>query len=499
MAMDDSQLLAAYARDRSAAALQQLVERHIDFVYAAALRQTGNSHVAQDITQAVFLLFSQRAMRLKTGTLVKGWLFNATRYVVSNARRSEARRKLHEREAAAMRSEIVREDRWSDVSTHLDDALAGLSEKDRRVLLLRFFEDLPLAALGETMGISESAAQKRVAHALSRLKRFLIGRRAPLAGTSLDEILRSGVAIAAPAGLAKATVDLAINGASGAGQSGAAISLAKGAAKMMSCARAKLVAIQCAIAAASIGTVVVLAGPQLRSISAERPAVVAMADTTVAKNAAEEAYSGCCQTLKAIVDDYDRNDAAAAEAFFYVSPGTDPKQIANMDSYLDVEVSAYHLANVSVSRFGMHGTTLNIGQLSTTPVLIMDVLPRLSPDRARGSRNTFELTPAAPSGPYVGCWQSPIYFVRDQGTWKLDAKRNFRLTFRGVRRHAIPGETPEQGCAALIQIIVGRFGVIADDIEKGKITDETEAKRQVNAVFSEVNSQFRDYHFGMDH
>src|ERR1700693_6097593 len=129
MMTDDSQLLVTCAHDRSAGGFAALVERHMYFVYAAALRQTGDPHIAQDITQAVFLLLSQRASRLKPGTVIKGWLFNATRYVVGNARRAEARRKLHEREAAAMRSEIVTEDHWPSIAPHLDDALAGLSEK----------------------------------------------------------------------------------------------------------------------------------------------------------------------------------------------------------------------------------------------------------------------------------------------------------------------------------------------------------------------------------
>src|SRR6202162_6299292 len=99
MMTDDSQLLVTCAHDRSAGGFAALVERHIDFVYAAALRQTGDTHIAEDITQAVFLLFAQRAGRLTPETIVKGWLFNTTRYVVANFRRAEARRKLHERKA----------------------------------------------------------------------------------------------------------------------------------------------------------------------------------------------------------------------------------------------------------------------------------------------------------------------------------------------------------------------------------------------------------------
>src|SRR5580658_1808209 len=173
MITNDSQIPACDAQDRDGDPFQRLVERHIDFVYATALRQTGDPHIAEDITQAVFLLFSQRANRLKAGTMIKGWLFNATRYVVANYRRAKARRKFHEREAAVMRSEIVREDHSFDVLAHLDDAMAGMSEKDRRVLLLRFFEDMPLVALGRTLGISEDAAKKRVARAVERLRHLL--------------------------------------------------------------------------------------------------------------------------------------------------------------------------------------------------------------------------------------------------------------------------------------------------------------------------------------
>ena len=174
MMTEDSQLLASCACDRTAGGFEVLIERDIDFVYAAALRQTGDPSIAQDVTQAVFLLFWQKVDRLKPGTLVRGWLFNVTRYVAANARRAQARRKSHEREAAAMRSEIILEDHWPSIAPLLDDALAKLSEKDRRILLLRFFDGLPVASLGRTLGISEQAAQKRLTRALEHFGRLLI-------------------------------------------------------------------------------------------------------------------------------------------------------------------------------------------------------------------------------------------------------------------------------------------------------------------------------------
>ncbi len=162
MVDEDTQLLANYAQNRDAVAFQHLVERHVHFVYAAALRQIRDRQLAEDILQAVFLLLSQKAAELKPGTLIKGWLFHATRYAANNVRRAEARRIRREREAAAMRLQTTSERKSEDVGPYLDDALANLSTKDRTVLLMRYFEEMPLAIVGREMGISEHAAKKRI-------------------------------------------------------------------------------------------------------------------------------------------------------------------------------------------------------------------------------------------------------------------------------------------------------------------------------------------------
>lgn len=497
MMTDDPQLPASNAHHGSGDAFQQLVERHIDFVYAAALRQTRNPHIAEEITQAVFLLLSQKAGRLKPGTVIKGWLFNATRYVVANSRRAEARRKFHEREAAAMRPHIVREDHWPDIPPHLDDAMAGLSERDRRVLLLRFFEDLPLAALGEAMGITEAAAKKRVARALERLRHLLVGRGAAVAGASLGGMLQASTAQAAPGYLAKVTINLVRNGVSGAGHSSSAFSLAKGASKMMIHARVKLLAIQCVIAGALIGTVAVLAGsePKIIPSGPSGPTVVAMADAAANNPAADEHdadYNACCQILKSIVDAFDRNDLAAVDALYYLKPGSDPKTMAAIHDIHEMQVANYRLKKAAVTRFGMHGTLL-FTAVSTDAECWVEYLSRVGPQNARLAGDTLTITPSAHGFLDVGAGHATFYFLRDQGMWKLDAARSFFVTFSAVRRQPVTGESPVQVLAAAVHLIAGHFDAIADDIDKGNITDEAEVQRRVSATWDDLNSQFREF------
>jgi len=51
----DPQLLRTYAETRSDAAFAELVRRHVDFVYSAALRMVCDSHLAGDVTKGAFV------------------------------------------------------------------------------------------------------------------------------------------------------------------------------------------------------------------------------------------------------------------------------------------------------------------------------------------------------------------------------------------------------------------------------------------------------------
>ncbi len=53
--LTDQQLLREYAERRSETAFAELVRRHIDLIYSAALRMVWDSHLAEDVTQGAFV------------------------------------------------------------------------------------------------------------------------------------------------------------------------------------------------------------------------------------------------------------------------------------------------------------------------------------------------------------------------------------------------------------------------------------------------------------
>ena len=96
---DDLTLLREYARSNSEEAFAALVSRHINLVYSVALRQVRDPHLAEEITQAVFIILARKAGSLGPKTILSGWLCRTARYASANALTIQRRRQHREQEA----------------------------------------------------------------------------------------------------------------------------------------------------------------------------------------------------------------------------------------------------------------------------------------------------------------------------------------------------------------------------------------------------------------
>jgi RNA polymerase sigma factor (sigma-70 family) len=254
--MDDLELLQRYVREHSEQAFAELVSRHLNLVYSVALRQAGNAHLAEEITQIVFVILARKAGGLGGGTILPAWLYRTTRLTAGHTLRAEARRVRREQEAYMQSlSEESEPNVWAQVAPMLEDALDTLRERERQVVLLRFYGDQAFREVAAALSMSEDAAQKLNRRAVDKLRGFFLKRGIHVSVGMLLGAVAANSVQAAPAGLAKSVAAAGIT--KGAAVSGSTLTLVKGTLKLMAWTKAKTAVIAGIILAAASTTGVV--------------------------------------------------------------------------------------------------------------------------------------------------------------------------------------------------------------------------------------------------
>ena len=441
MNSDDAQLLEDYATNRSEAAIAALVERYVALVYSSCWRQLRDRQLAEDATQAVFLLVSQKAASrsLRASTLA-AWLLSTARYTCANLARSERRRRRHETAVLMTRGPQSADGAMLDM---LDAGLARLREQDRQALVLRYFQGRPLREVGEALGISEEAARKRVDRCMEKLRAYfgrhgivtvpgavagLLTAQAGPAGV-LDEAVRlqvvSGVLHACRAASAAAA---------GAAPSGAPptnginaltrVKLAAGIALVVAGVAAALwSAMQVMGSAVKTKTIAIAIAPSATT----RPAALSIRPTT----APDADLSTPFATLESLSRALKNGDAAAAYACLNVDPTRAP---TGMDCLFAENLA--HSRWIRASQAAFPRSPMTLYQVVTADQVI-DVL--LAFARAQGAAPTIHgdratITVSIPdemkanfpayAQVFVCRWSGQVvHFTRvggSAGQWKLD-------------------------------------------------------------------------------
>ncbi|HEY7120657.1 MAG TPA: sigma-70 family RNA polymerase sigma factor [Tepidisphaeraceae bacterium] len=197
----DSKLLAQFARTGCDRSFAELVDRYVNLVYSAALRQLGRHDLAEDVTQRVWMVLARKAPAIPQGKVLGAWLIMTTRNLSMDLRKTEMRRRERERKAAEMtrmagttQAEAAVRERLAGL---IDDAIASLSRANRDAIALRFLEGRSTGEVAGRLGVSADAARQRISRAIGSLRAYLRRRGVDASSATL-------LALFAPDGAAHA-------------------------------------------------------------------------------------------------------------------------------------------------------------------------------------------------------------------------------------------------------------------------------------------------------
>jgi RNA polymerase sigma factor (sigma-70 family) len=212
----DFELLREFTRHGDQESFARVVRRHIDLVYATALRKIEDQSGAEEIAQDVFATLARKSWQFAPDDSLPAWLYRTTLLEAQEWLRAELRRRRREQTAAQLGTTMKtshEQTAFRALLPLLDEALLSLREKDRTALLLRFYENQSLRDVGAAFGIGEDAAQKRVAAAVTKLARFFRRR-----GFKTATVATAAAALQHTAASASAsTVNVVLNAAIQAG------------------------------------------------------------------------------------------------------------------------------------------------------------------------------------------------------------------------------------------------------------------------------------------
>jgi RNA polymerase sigma factor (sigma-70 family) len=219
-ARTDRDLLRDYVERGSESAFQALVGRHVNLVFATALRGVNNTPAAQEVTQNVFIALARKARWLRQEATLAGWLHKTARFEVHSWWRGELRRRRREQTAVELHTTMKDDDSLlKSLAGALDDGLLELRAADRQALLLRYFEERSHREIATILGLGEDAVRKRLDKALDQLTAYFRRRGYAVPVAAATAAALRAAAQTAPAGVSAmaAQAGLSAGGAVSAG------------------------------------------------------------------------------------------------------------------------------------------------------------------------------------------------------------------------------------------------------------------------------------------
>src|SRR5262245_37132986 len=243
----DAELLCRFLKQRDDAAFTELVKRHGPMVYRVCRRVLADADLANDASQAVWLVFARKAATVKPPESLAAWLHGVAWRVAHKARVSETRRLAREMPSSDLSPLDPHPDPLSELTARellhaLDEEVQRLPLAYRLPVILCCLEGHTQEEAARKLGWTPGSVKGRLERGRARLHAKLLRRGLTLSSVlAAAEVSRASVAPATlTAETVKSALAFATHGAAAAGLSARVAMLADGGLKAMAIGKAKV-------------------------------------------------------------------------------------------------------------------------------------------------------------------------------------------------------------------------------------------------------------------
>ena len=224
--LPDHELLERYISNRDEGAFTFLVRRHGPMILSVGRGVLGDSHEAEDIVQATFLVLVRRRKSIGGKRSVGGWLHGVAQNIALKTKAKMAARRHWEREAGNMRvHESVDDLTLKEMRSVLDEEISSLPEKYRTPVVLCYLEGRSLDKAAGELGCPKTSLTRLLTKARELLRAKLERRGITFtAGVLAASLAKMADAAPLPASLTIQTVKAATLVATGKALAGGCIS-----------------------------------------------------------------------------------------------------------------------------------------------------------------------------------------------------------------------------------------------------------------------------------
>ena len=181
-------------------------------VKAACQRILGDAALAEDAAQEVFLLLVRKLASLPPQTILGGWLYVTACHLARTHQRGQARRRQRENQPEAQENfmNAAQDTLWRELEPLLDNAMLTLSQRQRELVLIHYFQNQTRRAAATLVGCSETVASRELGVAIERLRTFFAREGVTVTGVALITLLTvRGAQASMAAGTVAATMSAA--------------------------------------------------------------------------------------------------------------------------------------------------------------------------------------------------------------------------------------------------------------------------------------------------